>query len=303
MARKRNIAGIVIFALLAGAMLTAAMQIPQLGGGLIYEGESPYQTVFVTESLGIRRLHAGSLRHNSSAMDVNTPLRHVFEYTALMMLSLGYVDAPESFLVVGLGGGTMTRYLRECYPDARIVSVEFDPEVVHVAKEYFGLEPDDGMEIVEQDARRWLRSTKETFDVIFLDAYHGGYIPFHLTTREFLQMVKDHLNPGGVVCSNTWTSSDLAERESATYQEVFGNFHNFIGKKSRNRVIVAAPRTLPDRETVLRRLGALQKQLSPPYMNMQALFKRHWSEVPPWPKQTKALTDDHAPVNLLLEQD
>ena len=47
----------------------------------------------------------------------------------MMMLVSGYVDAPKKILVVGLGGGTVTRTLRMIYPDAEITNVEFDPEI------------------------------------------------------------------------------------------------------------------------------------------------------------------------------
>lgn len=66
-----------------------------------------------------------------------------------------------------------------------------------MARQYFGYAEDDRMKLAVEDARRWLRGTKELFDVIVLDAYHGGYIPFHLTTREFLELVREHLSPGG----------------------------------------------------------------------------------------------------------
>lgn len=269
---------------------------------IIHETESPYQTIFISEANGIRRMHVGSLFDRTSAMDLDDPYRHVYEYTAMMMLVTGYVDAPKKILVVGLGGGTVTRSLRIIYPDAEIANVEFDPQVVAMARQYFGYAEDAKMRLVVEDARRWLRSTTEQFDMILLDAYHGGYIPFHLTTREFLETVRERLSQGGVVCSNTWIDQELADRESATYHAVFGGFHHYVGKLSTNRIIVAAPNGLPSPEEVRIRLAALQDMRKPEHLDLKGMFENHFRSNPSWPVDTKILTDDHAPVNLLKDE-
>ena len=269
---------------------------------IIHEKESPYQTIFISESNGIRRLHAGSLLDRSSAIDLNDPYRHVYEYTAMMMLVSGYVETPKNILVVGLGGGTVTRTLRMIYPDAEITNVEFDPEIVTVARQYFRYVEDAKMKLVVEDARRWLRGTTEQFDMILLDAYHGGYIPFHLTTREFLEIARERLAPGGVVCSNTWTSQALADRESATYHAVFGGFHHYIGKWSTNRIIVAAPSGLPSPGEVRNRLTEVETTRKPERLDLKGMFDSLFKSNPTWPEDTNILTDDHAPVNLLKDE-
>ncbi|MBE1426930.1 spermidine synthase [Desulfomicrobium macestii] len=268
---------------------------------VIDEKESPYQTIFISEANGIRRMHVGSLLDRSSAMDLKDPYRHVYEYTAMMMLVSGYVDAPKKILVVGLGGGTVTRTLRMIYPDAEITNVEFDPEIVAMARQYFGYAEDAKMKLVVEDARRWLRRTTEQFDMILLDAYHGGYIPFHLTTREFLGIVRERLSQGGVVCSNTWISQALADRESATYHAVFGGFHHYIGKLSTNRIVMAAPGGLPSPEVVRNRLAELEATRKPQRLDLKGMFENHFAPNPTWPDGTKVLTDDYAPVNLLKD--
>lgn len=297
--KSKNYFVIFITAFLSMGLL--AFYILPTSGDIIHETESPYQTIFISESNGIRRMHVGSLLDRTSAMDLNDPYRHVYEYTAMMMLVSGYVDAPKKILVVGLGGGTVTRTLRLVYPDAEITNVEFDPEIVAMARRYFDYAEDGRMKLVVEDARRWLRGTTERFDMILLDAYHGGYIPFHLTTREFLEIVRERLSQGGVVCSNTWIDQDLADRESATYHAVFGDFHHYVGKLSTNRIIVAAPGALPSPEEVRNRLAALETSRKPERLDLQDMFDAHFTPNPTWPAGTKILTDDHAPVNLLKD--
>ena len=59
-----------------------------------------------------------------------------------------------------------------------------------------------GAHEVVSDARYWLDTQAGHYDVIVLDAYRQPYIPFHLTTQEFFQQVRDHLNTGGVAAVN-----------------------------------------------------------------------------------------------------
>lgn len=297
----RNLTLALMLALFGISIIVVVAWLPQSSANIIFQTESPYQSIYISEVNGVRIMHAGSLLERSSAMDLQEPYRHIYEYTAMMMLALGYVREHRNFLVAGLGGGTATRTLRRLYPDARIVNVEFDPEVVKLAGEYFNFSPDAKMEVVVQDARRWIRGAEEKFDIIFLDAFHGGYIPFHLTTREFLELVRKRLAPGGVVCSNTRAGRKLADRESATYHAVFGDFHHYFGERSKNRVIVASPEGVPDPETLRGRLAELNAELDSRYLDFPSLFESHFKPDTSWPGDAKILTDDHAPVNLLKE--
>lgn len=292
----------IFFILMLSLISIFALYILPTPADIIHEKESPYQTIFISEDNGIRRMHVGSLLDRSSAIDLNDPYRHVYEYTAMMMLVSGYLDAPKKILIVGLGGGTVTRTLRMIYPDAEITNVEFDPEIVAMARQYFGYTEDEKMNLVVEDARRWLRTTTDQFDMILLDAYHGGYIPFHLTTREFLEIVRERLTQGGVVCSNTWINQNLADRESATYHAVFGDFHHYIGQWSTNRIIVAAPNGLPTPEEVHNRLAELEVTRKPEGLDLKGMYENLFEPNPTWPVGTKILTDDHAPVNLLKDE-
>ena len=104
---------------------------------ILFEAESHYQTVYVTRQDNTLTLRTGSRLNRSSSMDTTQPYRHVFEYTGLMMLGLAYLDEPKNALVIGLGGGTVPKYLKKYYSDMDIVSVEMDPVVVEVAEKFF----------------------------------------------------------------------------------------------------------------------------------------------------------------------
>lgn len=288
--------------LFAVAVVALPRLAPKFGAAdVVFVTESPYQNLYVTRDGDVVTLRAGSLRARSSALDRNAPFRHVLEYTGLMMVGLGYVDDPREILVLGLGGGTVTRHLRQLCPRARITSVELDDRVVAIARQYFGFRPDARSAVVVEDGRRFLARTSQTFDLVFLDAYHGDYIPFHLLTREFLELVRAHLGEGGVVVANTWADQSLSERESATYAAVFGRFHSYRGRRSANRIVVAARdgEDVPDAE-LRRRLARAQGRYAVADLDLASLLDRHRERELSWPADAPLLVDDYAPVNFLV---
>ena len=269
---------------------------------IVFEAESPYQTVYVTREGNILALRNGSRFARTSFIDVTKPYRHVFEYTGLMMMALAYLDEPKSALVIGLGGGTVSKYLKKYYPELYIINVEMDPIVAKAAKQYFDFVETATNRIVVMDGRRFLSRSDEKYDLIFLDAYHGGYIPFHLLTKEFLTLVKDHLSENGVVVSNTWRSQKLYERESATWADVFGYFDSYLGQRSGNRIVMAtkAGRRYSPSELIARMTATQKKkqfqEISLPKMASDTLDRKSF-----FPPGTPILTDDYAPVNLLVD--
>ena len=62
---------------------------------------------------------------------------------------------------------------------------------------------------LDGDGRVFLNRNKQPYDLILLDAFHGGYIPFHLLTKEFFRLVKKHLTPNGAVAINVHDGTKL----------------------------------------------------------------------------------------------
>jgi hypothetical protein len=76
------------------------------------------------------------------------------------------------------------------------------------------------------DARSFLRQTDERYDLIIVDAYRPPYVPFYLATEEFFELVRDRLQPGGLVALNVATTPDdhnLAESIGGTLASVIPN--------------------------------------------------------------------------------
>lgn len=105
----------------------------------------------------------------------------------------------KSVLILGLGGGTVAGYLRQRWPGIRIVGYELDPEVVRVATAYFDL--DRETEVRTEDFREALK-TKEVFDFIIVDLYHGSKFISEAGEERFIRSLPKKLNPGGKAAFN-----------------------------------------------------------------------------------------------------
>ena len=100
--------------------------------------------------------------------------------------SLLYPPRCSRILMIGLGGGSISTYLGRAMPEVHIDTVEIDPGVIDVAKQYFGMRETPRVSYLAGDGRVFLNRSKHLYDLILVDAYHGGYVPFHLLTQGVL---------------------------------------------------------------------------------------------------------------------
>ena len=296
---KKAISGLMVFLLtvLTISLAWAAWQPKKT----LYQKDSIYQTLTVFQEGTVLELYGG--RACFSAIDTVKPYDLMLEYTSMMIMGTAYVKNPQTMLMIGLGGGTVANYFRKYYPDLKMTIVELDESVLECSQKFFNFKTDDKMQVVIEDGRRYLMKDKAKYDLVLLDAYYGDYIPFHLLTKEFLAIVKDHLQPNGIVVSNTWSAQKLYERESATYADVFGHFDSYLGKRSGNRIIITSKNEENADESALRqRMVTTQANIQFTELNLPELFEKTYDRNLKWPKETPILTDDYAPVNTLVEQ-
>lgn len=270
---------------------------------VIHSERSLYRNVIVEDKENIRCLKFSVKRKTSSQSCINKaqPKALVFSYTKLLFSSFLIMDKPENVLIIGLGGGTMSNSIHELYPNANITNVEIDPAVVKVAREYFNFIENDKITTETKDGRIFVKRAKikkQQYDWIILDAFNGEYIPEHLLTKEFLTEIYDILTPNGVLAANTFSKSELYKHESATYHAVFGDYFNVQFNTDGNRVILGKKDLLPNIEKIKNNAKRLKDVLSPYSVNpleLAPLLKIKKD----WPKDTRILTDQYSPANLL----
>jgi spermidine synthase len=231
---------------------------------VLYEKESPYTRIMVTEDeQGLRTLMFERFGARQSVVKVGDPDHLELEYARVMPVGLAFVEKPKRVLIVGLGGGTIPSFLHKHYPEMTIDVVDIDPDVVDVAKRFFGFREDATMHAYVADGRRFIEECKKPYDIIFLDAFGADDIPYHLTTREFLQAVRRALTPKGVVVGNVWSrgSNPLYDSMVRTYQDVFDELYIFDVRWAGNRIFVALPRKEQiERDDLARRAARISKQ-------------------------------------------
>jgi spermidine synthase len=197
------------------------------GRSILYLGEGLNASVAVTELVdGVRNFHvSGKVEASSDRNDMR------------LQRMLGHIPAlihphPRSVLVVGCGAG-VTAGSFTTYPGIeRIVICEIEPLIPHYVAKFFTQENynvtgNPRVEIVYDDARHYILTTKEKFDIITSDPIHPWVKgAATLYTKEYFELVKQHLNPGGLVTQ--WvplyeSNSGVVKSEVATFFQVFTN--------------------------------------------------------------------------------
>lgn len=130
---------------------------------------------------------------------------------------------PGRIAILGNAAGTTARAYGRYFPATYVDGVEIDGELTELGRTYFDMR-NARLETFTADARPYLRQTSRRYDAILVDAYRQPYIPFYLATREFFELARDRLRPGGAVFVNVGhpeRSQDLEEVLGATMDQVF----------------------------------------------------------------------------------
>ena len=160
--------------------------------------------VGVSEADGVRYLHLGN-DAVQSAMRIRRPFDLELSYTRAMAASLILHPAPTQACMIGLGGGSLAKFVHRNLAGASIRVLELDPEVVKVARSMFGLPPDDKRLTVELgDGAAYVNRMRGTplADIFFVDGFDSLAQVQSLATRPFYDNVMGCLKPGGIMVVN-----------------------------------------------------------------------------------------------------
>jgi spermidine synthase len=268
--------------------------------GRVAHIESEYHDVFVEKRGPLLALttRARNETYFHSIVDLRDPDALPVPYTRIMNAALLYPQSIRHVLMIGLGAGSVSTYLGRAMPELRIDAVELDPGVVAAGRKYFGLKETDKVRFIESDGRVYLNRSKDLYDLIILDAFRDLGVPFHLLTREFYDLVKAHLAPGGAVVSNVAANTKLYVSTIVTLRAVFSTVDVYADWKEAEEVqsiAVATTEPRPSADELERRAQALQAQYHFRYPPGDFVAGRVTDENA---DGGQVLTDDFAPVNL-----
>ena len=159
-------------------------------------------SVEVSEEDGVRSLHLGGHAIQSS-IRLARPDELALDYTRAMMAFLLFQPLPREVLMIGLGGGSMARYIHQRMPGTRTTVVEINAKVLAAARSLFHFPADDARLKVEiADGADYVRDHAESADVLLVDGFDDGKQPAALCTQAFYDAACAALRTGGVMAVN-----------------------------------------------------------------------------------------------------
>jgi len=178
------------------------------------------KTVYVSEKFGVRSLHIGSDTVQSS-MRIARPIDLELSYTRSMMACLLFNPAPRTVLMVGLGGGSVAKFVYHHLPQTGVRVLEVDPQVMAIARQCFLVPPDDArFRVTVGDGAAHMAQSGTAADIIMVDGYNAESHVEELATREFYADCRARLTPRGVlvvICGVATGSSTMSCGASKPY--------------------------------------------------------------------------------------
>lgn len=172
----------------------------------IKRGFGQADEIEVNEVDGVRALYLGS-NTIQSAMRVNTPYQLELTYSRAMMLFLVFARQAGDVLMIGLGGGSVAKYIHHFLPALRSRVVEINPDIIRTARSHFYLPEDDNrLAVILDDGVDYLQQHANTADVLLLDVFDSKGVPVDMYNQDFFDTCAASLRLDGMLAVNLWGS-------------------------------------------------------------------------------------------------
>ena len=172
----------------------------------IHKSVNDGSVVEVIEVDGVRSLYLGSVTIQSS-MRVRTPNTLELAYSRGMMCFLLFSDNVKNVLSIGLGGGSVPKYIYANCPEISQTIVEINPQVIATARSHFYVpENDERLNVIEGDGIAYLAENPTSADVLMIDAFDALGIPPDFCSQDFFDSCEMTLKNDGIFAINLWGS-------------------------------------------------------------------------------------------------
>lgn len=258
--------------------------------GIVFQDESVYNSIWV--------------RDNESSIDLMVNERKAIQSRLYRDPSVlphdvwgMYLTAPmfaeekenKKILFLGLGAGSAAHYFSRYFPEYALWGVEIDDAIIEAGRRYFKLD-EVPLQVINSDARLYLTRTDTRFDVIIVDAYSFPYLPGHLSTVEFMRLLRDRLHVGGVVLYNVGHYRSFAETVDVigeTGLVVFDIAYTYRHANKMNTLVYFTDHLIDD-------IAVDQRRRDPKLLRLTAKVKRQLVRL----KQTHtAISTDDRPLS------
>ena len=293
----------------SGVLAIFGLLLQPVGAEVVFERTSAYHHIRVVDEAGTRTLSFDGT--SETRMSLKNPLQGHFEYTEFFHMPWLWANL-SNVLMIGLGGGSTQRSYQHYCPTVNVDTVEIDPAVVQIARDYFFVKETARHRIHISDGRVFLRRSTNRYDAIFMDAYtenrYGSFLPQHMVTKEFFQLASDRLVTNGVLAYNIigqieGMRADLLGAIHRTLKLVFPEVYLFPAGDSQNVVLVATKSKLKYASAMVEQRVAWlvqnQRVNLPTFTQRARAFRANgpaqWARSP-------VLADDYSPIEGLLKQ-
>lgn len=166
---------------------------------------------------------------NYEGYQANVPYLNYFLLARLFKKNI------EKILILGMGSGNSATCFEKICPELKKIDiVEIDPAIAEIAKNYFDFKQSEKTKINFQDARVFVRTSREKYDLVLLDIFSDSGMPYRFMTKEFLEEVDSILTPDGILAANIFSSTEINSGKNIvfkamlkSYKEVFKDIKLF----------------------------------------------------------------------------
>lgn len=203
------------------------------------------ETVYVSEKFGVRSLHIGS-DTVQSAMRIARPHDLELSYTRSMMGFMLFNEKPERVLMIGLGGGSLAKFIYRHLPWTNTRVIEINPQVVAIARHYFHVPQDDTrLSIIVGDGADYMVRNRDSVDLVVVDGYDADSHVEELSNQAFYEACRRRLNAGGILVVNLWGGDRLFNETLKRIEAAFPDGTLCLPAEKPGNIIAFAFKTPP----------------------------------------------------------
>ena len=263
---------------------------------LTYEGESVYNYLQVKEDDREVVLSTNVLFGVQSIYEKDGSLTGLYYDYAMAAADMAGVREKDHLdgLILGMGTGTYATQCSRYFDNLSFEGVEIDGKIIDLSRRYFSLP--ESVPVTEYDGRAFLNAVDRSYDIILVDAYQDITIPFQMASVEFFTLVREHLNPGGVLVVNMNMRGDQEGSSNQyladTIGHVFSHVYTVDVAGTTNRELFAS-----DDPALLQTFARNAARETDP--DLAVMMQRVQAGLTEYTVGSYCMTDDCAPVELL----
>lgn len=231
------------------------------------QGESDIQ---LSEQGGVRALHLGNSMVQS-AMRLAAPNDLELAYTRCMMGFMLFHPRSHDILMIGLGGGSLAKFIYHRLPLAKTTVIEINPQVISTSRNCFFLPNDDKrLQVVMAEGGEYVASHPASADVLMIDGFDGGRQVPSLCSQDFYNRANEALKKKGILVVNLLSRDKGLPDYLRRIESSFGGHVLTLPAEMHGNLIAFAFKHSPgkwDREGLKERARKLEAEFALPFLN------------------------------------